>query len=170
MRQRLFNVAAAASLTLSVAVAALWARSYLPGRLHFHVSRGEFVAVAIEMADEDYKEKVARGFEQMWGDLNTRAKKGAGAAGFRCATGIYSYTAPAQGPLVPNRFALLAVPLWLPLAAACVLPAAWLARLGVSRRRRAAGRCAACGYDLRATPQRCPECGAVPETPPRAAA
>ena len=35
-------------------------------------------------------------------------------------------------------------------------------RMTPERRRIEAGFCAKCGYDLRATPERCPECGEVP--------
>jgi hypothetical protein len=51
------------------------------------------------------------------------------------------------------------VPLWFPLVAAGVLPAAKLRSLARRHRRQRRGQCPACGYDLRATPGRCPECG-----------
>ena len=59
------------------------------------------------------------------------------------------------------------VPFWLLALAAGAWPTASLTLLVRRRirRRRAAreGHCRVCGYDLRATPDRCPECGAVPE-------
>ena len=43
--------------------------------------------------------------------------------------------------------------------AGCILVTRWRRRRGGT-----AGRCPCCGYDLRATPERCPECGAVPKS------
>ena len=53
-------------------------------------------------------------------------------------------------------------------AASGVTAAAVLARAVPARRRwrrRERGQCLACGYDLRATPGRCPECGTMPAAP-----
>ena len=57
---------------------------------------------------------------------------------------------------------VVGTPYWLP--AALLGGCCWVCIRGMRRRHRtrSAGLCAACGYDLRATPDRCPECGAVP--------
>jgi hypothetical protein len=53
------------------------------------------------------------------------------------------------------------VPYWALAVVTVVMPACWIIR----RRPVPKGRCPACGYDMRATPDRCPECGAVPAEP-----
>ena len=55
-------------------------------------------------------------------------------------------------------------PAWLTAAALAVLPIAWVLRYARRGRRIRIGHCPACGYDLRATPDRCPECGSVVTT------
>ncbi len=54
------------------------------------------------------------------------------------------------------------IPLWLPLLLFALAPVAHLRRQRQAWRRGVNGLCVRCGYDLRASPGRCPECGAVP--------
>lgn len=54
-----------------------------------------------------------------------------------------------------NYFRLV-VPYWSVLLATGIAPILWVFN---RRRRTGAGCCVICGYDLRATPDRCPECG-----------
>ena len=55
------------------------------------------------------------------------------------------------------------IPRWMLALPLAILPAWWTLRRCC--RKVAVGLCPSCGYDLRATPERCPECGAVPPKP-----
>ena len=71
----------------------------------------------------------------------------------------WTETSGLQAP--PNTVSAIVFPYWLAVLVGSLAPAWWL--WGGKRRRRAhrlaAGWCANCGYDLRASPERCPECG-----------
>jgi hypothetical protein len=61
----------------------------------------------------------------------------------------------------------LYVPAWLVFSLTFLLPAWWCMSFARRYRREKQGVCMVCGYDLRATPQRCPECGTEVKRPVR---
>jgi hypothetical protein len=70
----------------------------------------------------------------------------------------------ASGPVSTGYVtADLYVPFWELATVFAVIPLAWTIRRFL-RRRPTPGLCRVCGYDLRATPDRCPECGLLATT------
>ena len=89
-------------------------------------------------------------------------------AGFGHSTGRYSL-AVKERPAKPGEHRrlmgvagtdrLVKIPFYAPLILTALLPLAWLRGARLRRRRARRGLCPCCGYDLRASPDRCPECG-----------
>ena len=170
LRRRLLNLLTALSLLLCIAAALLWVRSYQwmdalwrwspPGAVRAAYSdHGRLYLVTASGLRHSN-----RGWQREARDVSDRPSIWA-----RDADGAnYSYSLLGFGYInadriegIADRLRLVTVPHWF-LVLAFATPATRLT--GALRRRRhaRAGRCVRCGYDLRATPDRCPECGALP--------
>ena len=70
----------------------------------------------------------------------------------------------------PASARIIHIPHWFAALVFAIFPAIRLRSIRRTRRLKRVGLCERCGYDLRATPDRCPECGAVPAAEAKAAA
>ncbi len=68
---------------------------------------------------------------------------------------------PPQGRLLHGSWSL-ELRLWPVVVLTAIAPVLWVVTQVYRSRRPRDGSCPVCGYDLRATPDRCPECGAIP--------
>ena len=159
MTGRLLNLLTALSLVLSLAVVALWLSSHK----HPAKAKGRIGTHGYGIRSDRGGVEVWRGFDP-W-DLVDSADpyrpldSVPGWLGVRRA----GWWGQAGGAFESRG---LRFPHALPALVGSALPLARLARrLAAGARRRAAARrpdlCPRCGYDLRATPGRCPECGAT---------
>jgi hypothetical protein len=97
----------------------------------------------------------------MVGEMNVWSPPAHGFMGVRWESATYQETPPMYVTSAAVRWCRLAVPLWLALVVFAVLPVAWVFSWFRGRSRGREGLCAVCGYDLRASSGRCPECGNV---------
>jgi hypothetical protein len=79
-----------------------------------------------------------------------------------------SHTTPVLGQGIASQsigsvsYHTITIPVWMLLALASIVPVSVLSRSLLRRWLIGHNRCLTCGYDLRATPDRCPECGTIP--------
>jgi hypothetical protein len=181
VKRRLFNVLAGVSLALCVVTAAMWIQSTFRNPWLQHAdapdsrdairqwtvasSHGRLCWWRIEERWTNipwlrfespwhlgYSVGADRALSINWPWLLGPTTDGFGIAGFYWEHSLHK-TGPFGQQL--RDFRVIAVPYWCLLVSFFAFPYQWL-RKGRSAR---PGLCPFCGYDLRATPDRCPECG-----------
>jgi hypothetical protein len=181
-RRWLFNGLAATSLLACIATATLWVRSYWvcqalvesrylsPDKgvtnANFQVVanhrftdvsfvQGElFVARTITPVGHSFPN---RGWE--WLPQNVVLPKiDLGTSFFHRCGFVLSMERPSDWPGASS--VRLLFPLWMIALIMAIAPLRWFFQM--RHRTKRIGHCEKCGYDLRATPDRCPECGTIP--------
>lgn len=149
MQRRLLNILAAVSLVLFVLAIAYWLRSYLPQQLRISALDGRlfltFADIPITWTAKDSLAIIGTDVAPnlSWHLLGIEVAAGKMGSG--------------------DDYCIAAVPFPYIVAPLAALPAWWLLVMRRRRNREKRGFCMNCGYDLRASKDKCPECGtAIP--------
>jgi hypothetical protein len=180
MRRKLLTLFSVVSLLLCVAACVLWARSFvwyervmwaspdkyrrvqsLNGRLVFELTTGyplkNASSLTSERVNDDQKDiDWAVGLADGWQSNKDVVDWKLGSFAYAASSARYF---PAQR--IATRVRMLVIPYWAVVAATAILPSTALLRMMRRMTRRRRGLCRNCGYDLRASSERCPECGAI---------
>jgi len=180
-RQWIFNGIAAISLLLCVSTAIAWTRSYWVGDIfgwdgkilaisQFGIQqywadvwtqKGDVQIVWRHVRDTHYQMGRISDFQFQFGDYGFRHNTGDPLGPpSECLLGFYFSVRTQVDQTVTTHQVLADFPFWSALLIFSIAPIFWL-RMGrwtIST----PGHCSRCGYDLRATPDRCPECGTIP--------
>ncbi len=171
-RRRLFTALSVLSLLLCVATLLLWIHSHWwqhaimyarAGEGSYRVSAIAMVPGEVDLVTGTYMGEF-RSPKPGWSYSETDSRHsslrdfgtfipGERASGWLLGFGFYYADSDAV------TFHAIAIPHWFLALLFAIPPALHLRAIIRSRRLRRAGHCPRCGYDLRATPERCPECG-----------
>jgi hypothetical protein len=185
MKRRLSTLSAFLSLLLCAATIVLWVRSYfgsdyisrntpVESQPHFVSHHGYSITItrgSIRLASE-YNTyisiQIAMNLHPIdgaatwtvgrlgvghifWGDLEVRS--------FWNRLGFHSFHDGISTSFSESTQDGIAIPAWLPTLLFAIAPLLIVHRIIRNRRCHKSGLCPQCGYDIRATPTRCPECG-----------
>ena len=179
MKRLLLNFLALLSLLVSSALAALWVRSYFVRDTisHAYVPEPHRHAVAVQARVNCGMADVVRldvHYGGQWtgpGDLGAIVRRAppwysrksrppdTPAERYLLAFRYQDQTMVTPMPGLTERLRTVVAPLWAGVVVFAAPPALLLRWRVRARRRARRGLCARCGYDLRESPARCPECG-----------
>src|SRR4051812_11345917 len=172
MKRRLLNLLTAASLVLCVAAGAIWVRGLFRNdqwySLTHDAATGETTNLEVTTGNGRLFAQLDRQRQPPEGTENLGWRHNSTPAGARAWLQVSWFRFEHGDSRLPSRHRwwVFQLRLWPLVAISAVLPCAWVLWTRRRRRRETVGVCLACGYDLRATPDRCPECGAAGSVTP----